>query len=75
MAKQPQLGTPNEEWLPIVGYEGWYEVSSQGRVRRVKVASNTHAGFILRPHLDHNSYFQLCLYRDGKQRRRTVQMN
>lgn len=22
-----------EEWRPVVGYEGWYEVSSMGRVR------------------------------------------
>jgi len=24
-----------EEWRPVVGYEGWYEVSSDGRVRSV----------------------------------------
>lgn len=23
-----------ERWLPVVGWEGWYEVSDQGRVRR-----------------------------------------
>lgn len=26
-----------EEWRPVVGYEGRYEVSSLGRVRRVKI--------------------------------------
>jgi len=25
----------NESWLPIAGYEGFYEVSSLGRVRSV----------------------------------------
>lgn len=25
----------SERWLPVVGYEGYYEVSSQGRVRSV----------------------------------------
>lgn len=25
--------TPDEEWRPVVGYEGWYEVSNLGRVR------------------------------------------
>ena len=25
-----------EEWKPVVGYEGWYEVSSFGNVKRVK---------------------------------------
>jgi hypothetical protein len=24
---------PDERWLPVVGFEGWYEVSDQGRVR------------------------------------------
>lgn len=27
--------TPSEEWRPVVGYEGSYEVSDQGRVRSV----------------------------------------
>lgn len=25
-----------EEWKPCVGWEGWYEVSSSGRVRRIR---------------------------------------
>ena len=25
----------NEEWRPVVGYEGWYEISNQGQVKRV----------------------------------------
>ena len=24
-----------EEWRPVVGYEGWYDVSSKGNVRRI----------------------------------------
>ena len=27
--------SPNEEWRPVVGYEGHYEVSSRGKVRSV----------------------------------------
>lgn len=27
---------PGEQWLPIPGYEGFYEVSDHGRVRRIK---------------------------------------
>lgn len=26
---------PDEKWLPVPGYEGVYEVSNYGRVRRV----------------------------------------
>lgn len=25
-----------EEWKPVVGYEGWYEVSNHGRIKRVR---------------------------------------
>lgn len=27
--------TPSEEWRPVVGFEGYYEVSDQGRVRSI----------------------------------------
>jgi hypothetical protein len=34
-----------EEWKPVVGYEGWYEVSDQGRVRSVeRVVPNGKGG-------------------------------
>jgi len=32
---QEQSTNPPEEWRPIIGYEGWYEVSNLGRVKRV----------------------------------------
>jgi len=40
----------NEEWRPIVGYEGWYEVSSFGRVRRIRHGAGTWCGRILSGH-------------------------
>jgi hypothetical protein len=30
------MGRPMEGWLPVVGYEGQYEVSDQGQVRSVR---------------------------------------
>lgn len=36
-----------ETWKPVVGYEGWYEVSNQGRVRRMKTITSTKAGRII----------------------------
>lgn len=30
-----------EKWLPVVGYEGLYEVSNLGRIRRVKIIEPT----------------------------------
>lgn len=38
-----------EQWLPVVGYEGHYEVSDLGRVRRVERTGNRPAGYVLRP--------------------------
>jgi len=42
------VGMPGERWLPVVGYEGWYEVSDLGRVRRVRQARGAKVGRILR---------------------------
>ncbi len=39
----------NEEWRPIVGFEGWYEVSSYGRIQRVCDGPTTHKGLVLKP--------------------------
>lgn len=39
----------DEEWRPIAGYVGWYEVSSLGRIRRIGRAKSAHPGLILTP--------------------------
>jgi hypothetical protein len=39
---------PFEEWRPIPGYEGYYEASSLGRVRRVGLARGCRRGHILK---------------------------
>lgn len=41
---------PGEQWLPVVGYEGLYEVSSAGRVR--SMPGGRHSGQILSQHED-----------------------
>lgn len=46
---QPQNTISPEEWRPVVGWEGWYEVSDLGRVRRVRRAPATRPGLILVP--------------------------
>jgi len=43
-----QPSAPGEQWLPVVGYEGLYEVSNHGRVRRVAGGPGTWAGHMLR---------------------------
>jgi NUMOD4 motif/HNH endonuclease len=51
--------TNTERWLPVVGYEGLYEVSDLGRVR------NSRTGRILAPARS-GRYLGVKLSRDGK---------
>ena len=39
----------SEAWKPVVGYEGLYEVSDEGSVKRVAPAQGTQPGRILKP--------------------------
>ncbi len=51
MARQQFTPPPDltgEEWRPVVGWEGVYEVSSHGRVKRIKRACRAIAGLILK---------------------------
>lgn len=62
---------PSERWLPVVGYEGIYEVSDQGRVFSLK---RRFAGArMLTPWRPApNRYFQVGLTRDRKTRHPNV---
>ena len=61
MAKQ-------EEWRPVVGYEGWYEVSDRGRIRRSREGSRTSVGFVLKPSPNERGYLHVGLSKEGQQR-------
>lgn len=69
-----------ERWLPVVGWEGWYEVSDQGRVKslaRIVMRSNGAPPLhvrerILKPGKDGGGYLQVGLWRDGQQTTRKV---
>ena len=67
---QPQSITSPEEWRPVIGYEGWYDVSSLGKVRRIMAGPGAKPGHILRPTPGTNGYSQVLLWRHGG--RRTV---
>ena len=61
----------NEEWRPIPGYEGAYEVSSFGRVRsldRVTDRGRRWKGRMMTPAALRNGYLVVTLWRDGAQR-------
>lgn len=57
-----------EQWRYVVGFEGWYEVSDLGRVRRVRRGQGARMG-VLKPHLRGSharvKYASVSLYRDG----------
>lgn len=59
---------PQERWLPIPGFEGFYEVSDQGRVRSVRhmTAAGWRGGRLLKPFPDSDGYLRVNLSRQGK---------
>lgn len=50
-----------EQWKPVVGYEGQYEVSTWGRVCRLVKRRSSRAGALLRQHETGNGYRQIAL--------------
>lgn len=57
-----------ELWLPVVGWEGWYEVSNMGRVRRIKPGQGTKAD-TLKQQMTGRGYPCVGLCRDGHAKR------
>lgn len=60
--------TTAEEWRPVTGYEGLYEVSSLGRVRRTAPtrAGRSHPGRIITANPSaRNRHRQVALHRNG----------
>ena len=52
-----------EEWRDVIGYEGSYQVSNLGRVRRVGKGLNVRNGRILKPRPTNDGYVaaKLCI--------------
>ena len=56
-----------ETWLPVVGWEGIYEVSDHGNVRRVLQGRGTRGpNFVLSPGAEKGGYLHVTLYKDRK---------
>lgn len=60
----------SEEWRPVVGYEGIYEVSSLGSVRRIAPAKGATVGHNLVLCLHPNGYHRVYLCWNNKRRSR-----
>lgn len=53
-----------ERWLPVAGFEGYYEVSDQGRVRSLDHRDRTgrfHKGRLLKPNTQRAGYLNVHL--------------
>ena len=66
-----------EEWRPIEGYEGLYEVSNTGRVRSLDMyvkgkGYRLHKGKVLSPAKNKNGYLKVNLHCNGKRKTITV---
>lgn len=72
-----------EIWKPIEGYEDYYEVSSNGRVRSIDRSfcqfgnrgsffQRTYKGRILQQRKNRNGYYYVVLSKDGKHKTITV---
>lgn len=54
-----------EEWRPVVGYEGIYEVSNLARVKRIAGGKGSNKGGIRRPVKTQYGYLEVILYPRG----------
>lgn len=66
--------TKNEEWRDVVGYEGYYQVSDLGRVKRVGKGVGAVAGRILKYHRTRKGYLTVGLY-DGNNHKTTKRIH
>lgn len=55
-----------EEWLPVLGFEHLYRVSSLGRVQNIRT------GLVLKATPDKDGYLRVSLRKDGKHRNHAV---
>lgn len=62
----------SERWLPVLGYEGFYEISDRGRVRsvpRIDIRKVPRGGKLMIWQMDRRTgYWQVKLCKDGKAR-------
>lgn len=62
----------SEEWRDAFGFEGIYQVSNEGRVRRVLASRGTRPGIIKPQANPRNGYLTVSLSRENKKKRISV---
>lgn len=66
------IDLPGEVWRPVIGYEGWYEVSNLGRVKRVRQGRATFVGKVIKQRINRKGYMVLQLTKNSISREFTV---
>lgn len=64
-----------EEWRDIRGYEGLYQVSNHGNIRKLRFINNItnkEKIFPITPQVINSGYEKVVLYKNGKYKNRTV---
>ena len=61
------MNSINEQWKPVEGYEGLYEISNLGRVKSLNY-NRTGVEKVLKPENDKDGYLRVVLYRNGKRK-------
>lgn len=56
-----------KQWHPVVGYEGWYEVSNHGDVKRVRPGKATRPGGILKQQVGRSGRLKVTLCKNSVQ--------
>jgi hypothetical protein len=59
----------SERWLPVPGYDGWYDVSDEGRVRSWRNGrwpTRRAAPFLVVGTIDKGGYRRVCLQKSGR---------
>jgi hypothetical protein len=54
-----------EVWKPLPKYKGWYEISSNGRVKRIAPGCGTRVGKILKRRLTRDGYAYVRVNKKG----------
>ena len=75
----PEWAICNEEWRPIIGYEGYYEVSNLGRAKSVSRVINrestgniTKIGAIRKVHWTPKGYYRIQLVKEKESKNHQV---
>jgi hypothetical protein len=63
-----QLGSMNEKWKPVLGFENRYSVSNHGRSARTATHDARKIWRIVSGRLEGNGYITFHFYKDGKQK-------